>query len=157
MPRIASGAQRRQARLALDRRLAATQQASSALTVPRTGWVRAIRTSLGMSSADLAIRMSVAQSTVARLEQSEINGTAQLDTLRRAAAALNCDLVYALVPRETLESTVQRQALKRATESIDAVQHSMRLEQQSVAQSMTETLLAREAEEWQMRLGLWNE
>ena len=77
--------------------------------------------------------MGVAQPTVVQLEQSEANGTIQLATLRRAADAMNCDLVYALVPRAgTLEATVLTQARRRANSVVNAVDRSMALEGQAV-------------------------
>ena len=86
-----------------------------------------------MTTRQLASRMGVSQPSVVKLEQSEANGTVQLATLRRAADALNCDLVYALVPREgSLEQTVLTQARHRATSLVDAVDRSMELEDQAV-------------------------
>ena len=100
---------------------------------PRLGWVRAVRDALGMSTRQLAARMGVAQATVVQLEQSEANDTIQLATLRRAAEALDCDLVYALVPREgSLERFVQAQARRRANAIVSAVDRSMELEDQAV-------------------------
>jgi predicted DNA-binding mobile mystery protein A len=100
---------------------------------PRLGWVRAIRDALGMSTRQLASRMGVSQPTVVQLEQSEVNGRIQLATLRRAAEALDCDLVYALVPRNgSLEQTVLAQASGRARALVRAVDRSMELEDQAV-------------------------
>ena len=65
---------------------------------PVRGWIKAIRTALGMSTAQLAKRLRVKQPSVVALEQSETKGTMELATLRRVAAALDCTLVYALVP-----------------------------------------------------------
>lgn len=80
--------------------------------------------------------MGVAQPTVVQLEQSEASGTIQLATLRRAADALNCDLVYALVPRDgSLEEIVQTQARRRANVVVNAVDRSMALEDQAVTDS----------------------
>ena len=99
------------------------------------GWVRAVRDALGMSTRQLAARMGVAQATVVQLERSEANGTVQLATLRRAADALNCDVVYALVPRDgSLERTVQEQARRRASALVKAVDRSMELEDQAVTE-----------------------
>lgn len=123
---------RQAARRRLDRRLNASSP-EELKTLPRLGWVRAVRDALGMSTRQLAARMNVAQPTVVHLEQSEANGTIQLATLRRAADAMNCDLVYALVPREgTLEATVLRQAQRRASSVVSAVDRSMALEDQAV-------------------------
>ena len=81
---------------------------------PHKGWIRAIRESLGMSSSELASRMGVGQSTVSGLERSELLGSIKLDTLRRAARALDCDLVYYFAPRTTLEDAALAQARRKA-------------------------------------------
>jgi predicted DNA-binding mobile mystery protein A len=85
---------------------------------PPHGWIRAIRNSLGMSGTELAARMGVGQSTVSGLERSEVQGTVRLDTLRRAAEALECDLVYYLSPRTTLAKAVRDQARRKALEEL---------------------------------------
>ena len=73
---------------------------------PRGGWVRAVRDALGMNTRQLAQRLGVTHNAVVDLERSEVAGVAKLEALRRADEALDCDLVYALVPRTTLEDTV---------------------------------------------------
>jgi predicted DNA-binding mobile mystery protein A len=67
---------------------------------PPEGWMRAVRQAIGLPVADLARRMGVAKSQVFRLEESEQEGRVRVATLRRAAEAMGCELVYALVPRE---------------------------------------------------------
>ncbi len=71
-----------------------------------------------MSSTELASRLAVGQPTISGLERSEIRGTIKLETLRRAADALDCEVFYYLVPRTTLEDTVQRQARQKAQEQL---------------------------------------
>jgi predicted DNA-binding mobile mystery protein A len=85
-----------------------------------------------MTTAQLASRMKISQPGVVMLEQSETMGTIKLETLQRAAAALNCQLVYALVPNEPLESMVHQRARLIARKHLDVVEHSMRLENQGV-------------------------
>ena len=127
---------RQAARRRLDRRFNASSP-KELKTLPRLGWVRAVRDALGMSTRQLAARMNVAQPTVVQLEQSEASGTVKLATLRRAADAMNCDLVYALVPREgSLEATVLTQARRRASSVVNAVDRSMALEDQAVTDSV---------------------
>lgn len=101
-------------------------------TPPVRGWIKAIREALGMSSAQLAKRLKIKQPTVAAMEQSELKGTIQLATLRRIAEAMNCTLVYALVPKEPLETIVREQARKVVRRRLQSVEHSMLLEDQSV-------------------------
>lgn len=66
---------------------------------PPHGWVRTVRTALGISAGALAARLDVTPGAVIRLEQSEADNRIRLETLHRAADALDCDLVYLVVPR----------------------------------------------------------
>jgi predicted DNA-binding mobile mystery protein A len=149
---------REAARRRLDSRFSASSPDQLA-ALPRLGWVRAVRDALGMSTRQLATRMGVAQPTVVQLEQSEANGTIQLATLRRAADALNCDLVYALVPRNgSLEATVQTQARRRARAVVQAVDRSMALEDQAVTDpSEQEAALDRAALQLAASRRLWDQ
>lgn len=100
---------------------------------PRRGWLRAIREGLGMSTRQLAARMGVSQATVAGFERGEAADTITLRSLRQAAAAMDCRLVYALVPQGSLEDAVRRQAEALADAHLARIQHSMRLEDQALA------------------------
>ena len=115
----------------LDRRLQEFAP-DSRFAVPVRGWIRAIRAALGMSSAQLAKRLRIAQPSVVALEQSEVKGTIQLATLRRVAAALDCTLVYSLVPNQPLKAMVRERARLFARRRIELVEHSMLLEDQAV-------------------------
>jgi len=126
------------------------------LVIPRGGWIRAIRDALGMSARDLAHRLGVTESTVARMETSERAQSIQLSTLQRAAAALGCDLVYALVPSRPLEQSVHEQARRRAQTAIAPVTHSMLLEDQAPPESAVDALVDERASAWVDRPGLWN-
>jgi predicted DNA-binding mobile mystery protein A len=110
-----------------------------------------------MSAADLAARMGVAETAVLSLERNERAGKAQLDTLRRAADALECDLVFALVPRAPLEEMVDRRARALAAEQLRQVDHSMRLEAQGVAPDVAGEQLLTQAALLRDRPGLWRD
>ena len=124
------GSNRALARLRLDSRVQPLRADQGAMAVPRGGWLRAIRSALGMSLEDLAGRLGIARSSVLRLETSEQRGSIQLDTLRRAAEALGCELVYALIPKVPLEKAVEQQRLKLARERNATVHAHMSLEGQ---------------------------
>ncbi len=66
------------------------------------------------------MRMRVDPSRVGQIERAETTGAVQLSTLSRAAEAMNCEVVYVLVPREPLEEMVWRQALERAAAELDS-------------------------------------
>ena len=124
---------------------------------PRRGWIRAIRDALGMSSTELAARMGIRQQVVTAIEQSEARGTVKVETLQRAAEALDCDLVYFLVPRRNLEEMVQGQARQQARRYLAGVAHHSRQEDQSVSEEDTEYQVDDLAQRFVDRRGLWTE
>src|SRR5580700_3999660 len=99
---------------------------------PAHGWIKAVRQALGMTTAQLAKRLGVKQPTVVAMEQSEAKGTIELATLRRVAEALDCTLVYALVPNKPLEAMVRDRARMFIRRRRAPVEHSMLLENQAV-------------------------
>jgi len=116
----------RAARRALDARLANVD--GDAFAPPRRGWIHAVRSAVGMSAAELGCRMSVSRQAVAAMEASEGAGTVRLETLQRAAEALDCRLVYALVPNTSLQSTVEAEAGRIVDALAASVAHTMALE-----------------------------
>jgi predicted DNA-binding mobile mystery protein A len=99
---------------------------------PPKGWLRAIRDALGMTSTQFARRLNVSQPRIVVLEKAEVNGTITLQSLQRAAGALGCRFVYALIPDEPLAKTIRARAERMADRQVSAVEQSMRLEDQAV-------------------------
>lgn len=97
---------------------------------PPKGWIRAIRDALGITTTQLAKRLGVAHPRIIAMEKDEILGSLKLSTLERVADALDCQLVYAFVPRQGLAAMVQAQAEKKAKVLLKNVEHSMLLEDQ---------------------------
>lgn len=120
------------ARIRLDERLIALKPAERFQPPPK-GWIRAIRDAIGMSGSQLGSRLGVSAQTVDALEKSETAGSIQLSTLRRAAEAMDCVLVYALVPRKTLDEAVAARARAIALNALGRVSHSMKLEAQETS------------------------
>ena len=123
------------ARRSLDQKLQVFQPAGQH-HVPSKGWIRALRDSLGLSAAQLGNRLGIRSQSIDDLEKSEAAGTISLDALARVGQAMDCTLVYALVPNTSLEATVQRQAEALARVAISGVAHTMALEDQQVSASM---------------------
>jgi len=115
----------------LDQRLQ-TFAALKDSTPPVRGWVRAVRDALGMTGEQLARRIGVQKQRVAALEKGEVAGTVTFNSMKKAAEAMNCVFVYALVPRDSLQAVVERQARKYAEKIQADIQHSMTLEQQGL-------------------------
>ncbi|MBK5223376.1 MAG: mobile mystery protein A [Acidimicrobiia bacterium] len=124
---------------------------------PHRGWIRAIRDALGMSGQELAERMDVSQSTVVDLEASEATDRIKLATLRRAADALDCDLVYFLVPRTSLEEAVWSRARTKAAQHLAGIAHHGRLEGQEVTGGAEHALVDKLAAQLVDRRGLWSD
>lgn len=156
MPRVPAARQKK-ARRALDGRYPQLNAARTAASRPAGGWLHAIREALGMTTADVAARLNVAPSSVARFEKSEVAGRIQLDTLARTADALGCDLVYALVPRRPLEETVDERAHELARRELKSLGHTMDLEAQGLPASERRLLEQELAEELKSEPGLWRD
>jgi predicted DNA-binding mobile mystery protein A len=144
-----------QSRVALDNRFKQMRQVQQ-FARPVRGWIKAIREALGMTSAQLARRLKVTQPTVVDLEQSEVRGTIQLATLQRVAEALNCKVVYALVPNKPLNTMVHERARQVARRRLEAVGHTMLLENQKVPTKDFEARLDDLAREIKPR-ALWDD
>lgn len=108
---------------------------------PRSGWLKAIRMAMHMTQSDLARRLKVKQPTVDDLEQSEASGTIALRTLQRAAEALDCHLVYALVPKRGLETSVKARARLVSERMAVTTDRTMRLEKQGVSATETRRMI----------------
>jgi predicted DNA-binding mobile mystery protein A len=68
-----------------------------------------------------------------QLEKSEAEDRITLRSLRAVAGALDCDLVYALVPRaNSLQESIEGRDLAEAKSRVLRVEHSMALEDQAV-------------------------
>ena len=128
---------RQRARQRLDERLLAFKP-EDRYRAPPTGWIRAIRDALGMTGVQFAQRLGVRPQSVEALEKSEANGTIQFNSLRRAAEALDCTLVYALVPNSSLEGAVQTRAREIALRDLGRVAHTMKLEAQDTQDGSSE-------------------
>src|SRR5690348_7996061 len=101
--------------------------------VPAKGWIRAIREATGITVRELARRLDRAPSVALRLEKSEAESRITLASLRSAADALGCQLVYALVPKgQSFEELQETRARIRAADTVNAIEHSMALEDQGV-------------------------
>jgi predicted DNA-binding mobile mystery protein A len=144
------------ARQRLDERFSAIRP-TERLQRPPKGWVRAIRDALGMTGAQLAARLGVSVQAVDRLEKSEASDTIQFNTLRRAAEALDCTLVYALIPNSSLEDAVAQRARKIALRDLQRVAHTMKLEAQETGDVDIEARIAAYIRDSVKDRDIWNE
>jgi predicted DNA-binding mobile mystery protein A len=124
-----------------DRLLAPFLPVRGAATPPG-GWLRAVREALGRSLRAQARRLGISQVTLVRSEQAEAEGSISLAQLRKLAAGLDCEVVYAIVPREPLRLIVEKQAERLAREEVSGVAHSMGLEDQRPSEEFVDQQIA---------------
>jgi predicted DNA-binding mobile mystery protein A len=109
-----------------------------------------------MSTYELARRMGISQTRVIQLERAELSGSVRIAVLQRASTALNCSFCYALVPRESLEAMVHRQALELATAVVAASSDDdLTGEEQTWLSEAREERIECLAEQFIDRRGLW--
>lgn len=121
-------------RLMTDKKLRCFRDATHSKP-PRNGWLKTVRESLGMTAAQLAKRLGVSQPTVTQLESREKTGKATLEKLDEVARAMDCQLVYAILPKEkvSLQKLLERRAEEVVRRNLEGVSHSMGLEMQKLS------------------------
>jgi len=105
--------------------------------MPPSGWIKAIRGSLGLTIRQLADRVGVSHGSIAQLEKREPKKKVTLESLNNAARAMDCKVVYALVPIEsglTLDDIIKKKAQEAARKILNDVAHTMRLEKQGTTE-----------------------
>ncbi len=111
--------------------------------VPSEGWVATVSKALGMSGAQLARRLGVSRASVSQTEKNEMSGSVTLKHMQKAANALGCRFVYAIVPDERIEDVIRDQARRKATKLVQRVSGHMALESQSLPLEKAQAEIAR--------------
>lgn len=63
-------------------------------------WLRRARTAQILTVEAVAEKMGVAKNVYWKMEQAEETGAVTLESMRRAAAAMDCELIYVIRPRK---------------------------------------------------------
>jgi predicted DNA-binding mobile mystery protein A len=126
---------------------------------PPTGWLKAVRTALGMSLQQLSNRLSVTKQSVREMEQREKDGSITIKSLREAAKALDMQLVYGFVPLDgSLEALIDRKAKELAMQIVLRTSNSMKLEDQENSKQRIEKAIEERAAliKHEMPKALWD-
>ena len=126
-----TGLRRRIQREEIDRAFSRDPLVRIHLQPTTGGWLKGIRTALGMTARQLGRRIGVSQNAISEAEAAEVEGRITLKTLQRTADGLGCDVAYALVPRGPLDAMVHNRANQTAQRIVGEVTHGMALEAQS--------------------------
>jgi predicted DNA-binding mobile mystery protein A len=106
---------------------------------PRSGWLKAIRESLGMTAKQAGNRAGTSQQNWTKAENNETKGNVSISTLNKLANAMGCEFVYALIPTKgTLNDFLLERARNIANHSMSRTYANMKLEQQEISKSELE-------------------
>ncbi len=126
---------------------------------PREGWIRTWRKALGMSSTQLAALLGLGKAQVTQMERMETQDRITLKQLRRVAEAIDAELIYAFVPRHSLEQTLHSRAQFKARRLVEKANVQMKLEAQQLSEEELENQIDMETQRLLMSMprDLWND
>lgn len=117
------------------------------IAVPPTGWIKAIRMSLGMSMQQLGNKLSISKQGVLDIEKREKEGAITIKSLKEIARALDMQLVYGFVPNDgSLEALIEKKANQIAKEIVMRTSNTMHLEDQGNSKKRIEKAIEERAE-----------
>ena len=103
----------------------------TSVSMPPTGWIKAIRVAIGMSLQQMGKKLSISKQSMLEIEKREKEGTITLNALKAAAEVLDMELVYGFVPKDgTLEKMIDRKTHELATTIVMRTSNTMKLEDQ---------------------------
>ena len=111
-----------------------------------------------MTAEQAAVRVNTKRQVWLKAEAGEAKGTVSLNTLRKYAAALNCRVVYAIVPQEeSLEVILKKRVREVAVQIMNRTRHTMALEEQDISDTERERQIQEIADQLMLQLSprLW--
>jgi predicted DNA-binding mobile mystery protein A len=127
--------------------------------LPKEGWLRTVRTALGMSGTQLAKKLGVTKARVSKAETDEPHGSVTLKTMQTMAEAMDCKFVYAIVPKQNVENVIKERAIEKACTRVTTASTHMALEAQSLSKDQLEYEIERIAAQMldKMPSDFWND
>lgn len=116
------------------------------VAIPPTGWIKAIRTAIGMSMQQLGKKLNVSKQAVMDIEKREKEGSVTIRSLREIARAMDMQLVYGFVPNDgSLDAFIERRATELATQIVMRTANTMKLEDQANSKQRIEAAIKERA------------
>lgn len=107
------------------------------------GWIKVMRSALGMSGAQLARRMQVTRALVSNTEKAEIEGRVTIKKMQEFAEAMECEFVYCMIPRDKIQAALKARAKEKAQVIVDRTNTHMELEGQALSKEQKKMELDR--------------
>jgi predicted DNA-binding mobile mystery protein A len=112
------------------------------VAMPPTGWIKAIRTAIGMSMQQLGNKLNVSKQGVMDIERREKEGSITIKSLREIARVMDMQLVYGFLPNEgSLDALIEKRATELATQIVMRTANTMKLEDQANSNKRIETAI----------------
>ena len=124
----------------------AAQQLES-MQKPSEGWLSLLRKALGMSGAEVAVRMGVSRNAIYQAERNEREGAITINQMQKLAEAMGGRFVYAIVPDGSVDEVIRDQALRKAEARVRRASAHMALEKQSLSAAQTKERIEALADE----------
>ncbi|PIE42049.1 MAG: transcriptional regulator [Gammaproteobacteria bacterium] len=127
--------------------------------LPKEGWLRTVRTALGMSGTQLAKKLGVTKARISKAERDEPHGSVTLKTMHTMAEAMDCKFVYAIVPKQNVEGVIKERAIEKARAQVKTASTHMALEAQSLSKEQLDFEIERIATQImdKMPSDFWND
>lgn len=120
----------------------------SRIAIPPSGWIKAIRNTLGMSMQQLANKLLISKQAVLDIEKREADGSITIKSLRELGRVLDMELVYGFVPKDgSLEAMIERKANEMAKKIVLRTSNTMKLEDQGNSKERIEKAIIERTEE----------
>ena len=129
------------------------------VAVPPAGWIKAIRSAIGMSMQQLGNKLSVSKQGILDIEKREKEGSITIRSLKEIGRALDMQLVYGFVPNDgSLDALIEKRATELATKIVLRTSSTMKLEDQGNTNKRIEKAIKERAEEikYEMPKILWD-
>ncbi len=101
------------------------------VAIPPTGWIKAIRTAIGMSMQQLGNKLNVSKQGILDIEKREKDGSITIKSLKEIARVMDMQLVYGFIPNDgSLDKLIEKRATELATKIVLRTSNTMKLEDQ---------------------------
>ena len=109
---------------------------------PSQGWIKTIRTALGISMQQLGNKVGITKQGILDIERREQSGAITINALREIAKALDMQFVYGFVPNATsLDALIEKRATELATQIVMRTAQTMTLEDQANTNERLQTAI----------------
>lgn len=122
-----------------------TESRDLSTTLSHADWIRVLRNYLRMTQQELAKRVHVPQSHLAKIESGKIDP--QVETLRKIFKGLSCDLVIEPLPQKPLSEVLRGRARSTALKRLKQAMGTMALEDQAPEKEVFKRLLEKRTDD----------